>query len=150
MEKGLIFSIDAVIAASILLLSLTLIFISFNYFAQNQIQNTKESNKELFALTLSESIVKNRNEKEPWKGAAYFNSEKQRVEQNVIDASLLKKIPETDFGDYWLSGIYERNTQGVKYFFNKQKNNCLVVERFVVMKDFLEQKTILGLVICEE
>ncbi|MFH1391721.1 MAG: hypothetical protein ABIH20_05405 [Candidatus Diapherotrites archaeon] len=146
----MIFSIDTIFAAAILLLSLTLIFISFNSFAQNQIQNTKENEKELFALTLSESIVKNRNEKEPWKGAAYFNPEKQRVEQNVIDAVLLRKISETDFGDYLLSGIYERNKHETKYFFNKQKNNCLVVERLVIVKGILDQKTILGFVVCEK
>ncbi|MCR4335703.1 MAG: hypothetical protein NUV57_04150 [archaeon] len=146
----MIFSLDAMIATAILLLSLMLIFLSFNSFAQNQIQNTKESDKELFALALSEAIVKNRNEKEPWKGAIYFDSEKQRTEQNVIDAVLLSKISETDFGDYLLSGIYERSSNEIQYFFNKQKNNCLVVERFVVVKEILERKTILGVVVCEE
>jgi len=150
MHKGLIFSLDVVIAAMILLLSLSLLFFSLDAFAWENIRQARQTEHELFALALSEIIVKNRNEETPWNGAAYFDDAKKRVEQNVLDPNLLRKIETQKAGKYFLSAVYKRTALGKEYYFEEETENCLVVERFVVMKGLIEEKAVLGVVVCEK
>lgn len=137
------------IASMILLSTLFILLFSLNAFAEQELQNEKEIEKKLFGLALSEAIVKNRNEDNPINGAAYFNNEKKRVEANIIDVSLLEKIRYKEFGKFSLSGIYERNENGKRYYFEKDKENCIVIERFVIINELIPRKTVLGVVICE-
>lgn len=137
------------IASMILLSTLFLLLFSLNAFAEQELRNEKEIEKELFGLALSEAIIKNRNESNPINGAAYFNNEKKRVEANIIDISLLEKIRYKEFGKFSLSGLYERNENGKRYYFENNKKNCIAIERFVIIREIIPRKTILGVVICE-
>ena len=143
------FSFDAMIASMILLSTLFLLLFSLNAFVEQELQNEKEIEKELFGLALSETIIKNRNENNPINGAAFFNIEKKRVETNIIDISLLEKIQPKDFGKFSLSSLYERIENGKKYYFENNNENCIVIERFVIINGIIPRKTILGVVICE-
>lgn len=143
------FSFDAMIASIILLSILFLLLFSLNAFAEQEVKNEKEIEKELFGLALSEAIIKNRNEKNPINGAAYYNIEKKRVEANIIDISLLEKIQPKDFGKFSLASLYERIEHGKRYYFENNNENCIAIERFVIIKEIIPRKTVLGVVICE-
>lgn len=150
MSKGFVFSLDSLIASMVLLMSLSLLFFSFNAFALQNLEQSKQIEKELLGLALSEAIVKNRNSELPSHGAAYFNFEKKRVEANVIDPGLLKRIKYEEFGKYILAGLYLRDSHTKKYYFNESNGKCLAIERFVVLKELIPRKTILGVVVCEK
>ena len=137
------------IASMILLSTLFILLFSLNAFAEQELRNEKEIEKELFGLALSEAIIKNRNVDNPINGAAYFNNEKKRVEANILDISLLEKIRYKEFGKFSLSGLYERIENGKKYYFENNKENCTAIERFVIINELIPRKTILGVVICE-
>ena len=149
-DRGFMFSLDAVIASMLLLFAFYTLIISVSSFAGQGSAQEEYVEKEMLALAVSEAIVKNRNMENPSTGAAYFNSEKMRVEQNVIDPALVSKATPMEFGKYELSAIYERNRAGKKYFFEQERENCIVMERFVLMKELLERKTIIGVEVCEK
>ena len=53
------------------------------------------------------------------------------------------------FGKFYFSELYTKTTTEKNVFFKAEKNNCLVQERFIILKNITEQKTILGVVLCE-
>ena len=147
--KGFVISFDAMISGLILL---TIVMLLFSVISSNAIiakNKLNENEKELFLFSLSEAIIKNRNTKQPSIGSVYYNSEKQRVESNVVDLKLLKKITPKKFGKFYFSELYTKTTTEKNVFFKDEKNNCLVQERFIILKNITEQKTILGVVLCE-
>ncbi|HZX19804.1 MAG TPA: hypothetical protein VFF13_02220 [archaeon] len=149
MSKGIIFSMDALIACMIFIFSVSLLLSALNTNAEQNIQETKWEKKELFAFALSEAIVKNRDAEKPVNGAVYFNHAKKRNEANIIDKELLEKIHLEKFSQYSLNALYERNENGTQYYFHKQGERCITIERFVLIKEIVPRKTVLGFVVCE-
>ena len=147
--KGFVISFDAMISSLILITIVILLFSVFSSNVSNAKDRLNENEKELFLFSLSEAIIKNRNTEQPIIGSAYYNSEKQRVESNVLDEELLKKIIPQQFGKFYLSEVYTRTTTEKNVFFSTKKNNCLVQERFIILKNITEQKAILGVILCE-
>ncbi len=147
-SRGIIFGLDGSIACIILLFSLFIIFSQVGAETENGIAQAKDAEKSLFAASLSEVIVKNRSEDTPWRGSAYYNTVKKRVEVNVLDISLLERIGPERIGKYELSALYERDAKGQNYYFQKKSAGCISVERFVILKGFLEKKAVLGFVVC--
>lgn len=103
--------------------------------ALNQIITEKQE-KELNylkskAIFFADSLIKNSNEKEPEKGIAFYNEEKKRVEENVIDLSLMEKIEEKNFPEK-LKEI--RIDFGEEIKFGEKKGNCFEVRRFVLIQ----------------
>src|SRR3989338_1466249 len=109
MSRGGAFISDAAISSLCILLMLmaTMHIIAENW--RREALSGHESEKELFALAVSESIVKNRSETDPAKGAAYFDFAKKRVEVNVLDETLLNKIEPRETGKYYFAGVYEKS-----------------------------------------
>ncbi|HLC92173.1 MAG TPA: hypothetical protein VJH23_00535 [archaeon] len=147
-SRGIIFTLDSFVACAILLFSLFLIFAQTGAHAHAAAEQAQNSEKEFFAAALSEAIVKNRDDANPFRGSAYYNEEKKRVEANVLDEALLLQVSRQDFGKYSLEALYERDADGTRYFFNSAAGECIAVERFVVMKRVIESKTIIGVVVC--
>ena len=149
-ESGIIFTLDGALASSIILLSLFVTFVEFAQHAQTGYEQATEAEKELFAYSISESLVKNRDAANPFRGAAYFSSEKRRVEVNVLDETLLGEIRPENFGKYSIGALYERNAQDKKYYFSSESKNCIAVERFAIIKGIAERKAVIGVVVCGE
>jgi len=142
-----VFSFDALISSIILLIFISLIIYEFAYSAE-RVQNMLEKNeKTAFAITLSDSLIKNRNSEEPEKGCAEYNSKTRRVQSNAIDKNLLEKIKPTKFGKYELSAIYTKTKNNKKYFFNSNGKNCITIERLVSIN---KKNSVLGVVVCEK
>lgn len=150
MEKGMFYSIDALLATTILVVAIFVVGERAWDFAVKEKAETIGHEKELFAAGIAEALVKNRNENKPELGSAYFDKEKQRVMQNFVDEELLKKVKGKSFGRYFLSGIYERGLTGKKNYFESNFSNCLSIERFVIIKGLTQRKAVLGVTVCEE
>ncbi len=148
MERGFIFSIDAILASTALLLMLLIVFIHTQSMISENAEAIGNNEKELLALSLSEAIVKNRNTENPYKGAAYFDAEKQRVQPNLIDPNLLSQIKPEKLGKYRLEALYERDEKSKEFLFGSITENCTAIERFVAIKEFTARKTIIGVVVC--
>ena len=147
-EKGMLFSLDAAIACMIMLTALLITIAWLGGAAGREIARAEEFEREHFAAALAEAIVKNRDEADPSRGAAYFSAEKNRVEANVLDEALLRKISGRKFGKYSLVAAYERGGGEKKYYFGDGARGCIVVERFAVIKGATERKAILGVEVC--
>ena len=151
--RGIIFSLDAM--ASVLII-LAMIFAAVSVLekkAERINAGARQAELQAIAESISGALVKNRNEEKPWLGAAYYDPEKRRVESNIVDERMLLQIAAQDLGAYSLSGIYEKNQQGKKEFFDSRPFNpgsgpCAAVERFVVIRGNAERKAVLGVVVC--
>ena len=152
MGKGIIFSVDMLLASFMLLSGLSLIYYSFSSSALSAAAEAGEAEKELFAVALSDAVIKAGNPENPAVGAAYYDAEKKRFRPNEVDVALLEKIAEKDFGKLRLAALYARFPGGEKnFFFGKVLEKCLAVERFAVFKNAAaERKGILGVVVCEK
>jgi len=149
-KRGIVFGLDGIVACSILLFSLFVIFTSLAAHVHAARANAQDAEKLLFAAAIGEAIVKNRDGQNPSRGAAYFNTSKNRVEVNVLDEALLGKMGKRNFGEFTLSAIYERDNLGKRYFFNEEISDeeCAAVERFVQIKGEQERRAVVGVVVC--
>lgn len=153
-DRGFAMQIDSIISISIILLFLLVSFAKLSSISSSsQMQSSIEA--EFFASSLSEAIVKNRNEENPALGSAYYNPLLRRIESNVIDEALLSKVQPSTFGKYSLSAIYLSNLSGPNsseknYFFGSSVSDCIAIERFVMLKGLTEKTSVLGVVVCEK
>lgn len=157
MARGFFFSADLALAAAMLLLMLAALLLEAESSVALQKGAVRGAEKELLASALSEAIVKSRNAQNPALGAAYHDAQKRRVQANLIDPGLLRKIRPSDFGPYSLAGIYTRDYSGAKYVFGHAGtmaggggSGCIAVERFVLIAGLVEEKAALGVVVCEK
>ncbi|MCR4368527.1 MAG: hypothetical protein NUV67_01325 [archaeon] len=145
-----IFSLDSLLASAILLSMLLLTSSMAGAFIETQKAKSAQHERSTLAISLSQALVKNRNEKNPLLGAAYYNPEKKRVEANVVDEkllTLLEKIAPTKFGEYEASVAYVRLLWDAAPKTTPKK--CTIVERFVLVKGFSEKKALIGVGVCE-
>ena len=149
MRRGFFFSADAMIACFSLLVCVAFFFsfVSGEYLSASDAVVADE--KLMFASSLSEAIVKNRNPIFPENGSAFFDSAKKRTLPNVLDEGLLKKIPPVFFGEYFFAGMYERTDSAVLYYFREPGNGCVSFERFVIIRGLYERKAVFGVVVCD-
>jgi hypothetical protein len=150
MVKGLFFSFDSLVSFLFLLLGF-LLTVNFAVFALKW-HYDEINNNELLLLgfSISESLVKNRDLSNSLLGSAYFDSGKNRLFSNVVDASLLSKAKPSYFGKYAVSALYLVDKSGKKFYFDSAKGNCVAFERFVLLENYPERKGILGVVVCSE
>ena len=151
MEKGLFFTADAAISFIFTALAVILIV---NFSAQSfswLSANISGNGKELFSLSVSESLVKANFPENPALGSARIDGSKLRVLSNVVDPELLSRARPAYYGGYYISALYEIQKGGSerKYFFNDAGENCLSVERFAIVDSFPQRKSILGVVVCD-
>ena len=94
----------------------------------------------------ADSLVKIRDTNNPLFGAAYYNSEKKRVEENVLDLELLGKADASGFPE--IRRLYVRHGGKEEVFVEKPLGSrCVGIERFVFLKQ-LEEKALAGVVVC--
>jgi len=123
---------DAMIAFLAVML---MIFLMINSLNQEITKNTET--KELIylkskALFFADSLVKNSNEKEPEKGIAFYNKDKKRVEENIIDLDLIEKIKKENFPEPLKEIRLEFS--GEQIIIGEKKGNCFEAKRFVLIE----------------
>jgi len=129
-SKGIIES-DTMISLFVLLFMIYLMFNSLNQII------TEEKEKELNylkskALFFADSLIKNCNELEPEKGIAFYNPEKKRIEENVIDLSLAEKLNEKNFPEK-LKQIRIESAGEKLIVVGEKKADCFEARRFVLI-----------------
>lgn len=97
---------------------------------------TEEKGKELNylkskAIFFADSIIKNCNEMEPEKGIAFYNHEKKRVEENVIDLELAEKLDEKKFPEKLKQVRIEFGEK--KIAVGEKKADCFEAKRLVLI-----------------
>jgi len=114
-----------------------------------QLKQLKDFELEKNAVMLIDTMVKNRNEENPALGAAVFNGEKLRVEENNIDLELLKRLNPIVSQSVFVKKIELLFKDGARKTIieNSLGENCLGVERFVLVE---EKKALLRCVVCVE
>lgn len=127
-EKGVIFSFDLVFAFIALCVMMYFILLNADAMMDEGNSRIREFDSYSRSLLIADSAVKNYDMENPLLGAAHYNPEKRRVEENVIDAALLAEVEGADilfleYGD----GSRETIIDG------KEKGECTVVERFVFL-----------------
>ncbi len=95
---------------------------------KNEIKNLNYL--KLKALYYADSLIKNSNSKEPEKGIAFYNKEKKRTEENIIDLKLAEKLNEKNFPEKLKEIRIE--TKKVKIKTGEKKGNCFEVRRFIL------------------
>jgi hypothetical protein len=122
--------IDSITAFLAVLLTLFLMMNALN----DKINERKEIRELIYlkskAILYADTLIKNSNQGEPEKGIAFYNKQKKRVEENVIDLKLVKKIKEEHF---------ERPLKQIKITFDNEtinigekKGKCFEAKRFIV------------------
>lgn len=101
------------------------------------------------AVMLLDTMVKNHNEENPALGAAFYNEEKHRVEENKIDIDYLKQANPIVTKSIFVNSIelqfFDGTSEAVIY--SGIGTNCLGIERPVIAR---EKKALLKGVVCVE
>lgn len=100
-------------------------------------------------IMLLDAIVKNRNTEKPALGAAVFNTEKHRVEENKIDVALLKQANPLVAKNVLLKkvSLYFKDGEKKTIIETSGGENCLAASRMVLVEG---KKALLEGVVCAE
>ena len=135
-NRGIIFSMDTLVAFVIVLFILLIFVFSVNNQTNKITQNIGHFFLEEKVMLVADSLVKNYNEENNLLGACIIDVEKKRVKSNEIDSvnfSNLKPIKQDTF--FVKSVSYQTNTRTNKIIVENRSGNCLVVKRFVLIDD---------------
>lgn len=146
MNKGFVFSFDALIAMFILLIMILLMVTQTKILVGEEVNEVKEFELKSKGLFYADSLVKNFDENGV-KGIAYFNEEKKRVESNKLDYFSLKKINAWKL-DFVKEIAIEFKEGEKEIIFSKEMNSekCFAFERFVLIN---EKKTKIKIIVCD-
>jgi len=142
-NKGIYFGIDFSISVILIFLCTILILVHFNQTLSDVMIKQQEMELVGKGMFLVDSLIKNSDPAFPLLGAAFYNNPKKRVEQNVLDLELLRKISVNDeISGIFIKSIYiQFKNKSTEKIFDKQVNkNCLGFERFVLLKENLIEK----------
>ncbi len=170
-SRGISFTIDAGIAVVIMLLMLYIFAYSVNSLTNENLNEVKEFSFYRKAISLSDSLIKNRNETSPEKGSAVYDerialplesglefdfsaykSDTKRVIENKIDYGLIKKadFSKIDIIDVKKVEIEFGDGETEKIFEKNIEGDCIAVERFVIIKQiFILRKGKISIEVCE-
>jgi len=147
-SKGIIFSIDSILAVLIIFLMIFVFVYSIGLKNKKNLENLSEFALFRKAFSLSDLIVKNRNVNFPEKGSACVDFLKKRIIENCVDSALISKSDFLKIKESNVSNVKIVKMNGFeKIFFNTQKKGpCISVERLVL---FEKQKAKLIVKVCE-
>jgi hypothetical protein len=132
-QKGIIFSIDSMIAFIIMLFVIfgTIYFISTNY--EKQKENILDFYLMEKTLLLTDSLVKNNSLENYLLGAAIIDLEKKRVKSNELKKKYLMLAKSFELEDYFVKEISWKNNFESKKIVLSEKNSqkCFSSKRFV-------------------
>ena len=153
-DRGIIFSIDLAVSVIVMALMVYLILVQASNVALQSASIEREFELQRKGLFILDSLIKNSDENNPSLGAAHYNPELMRVEQNVLDYALLGKIRENKelLDGLNVLELYLLFKDGSKelLFKGNAGKNCTGFERFAVVKAATERKAKIVLVICDE
>ncbi len=143
-EAGFVFSFDLAIAFLAVLLMLSLMLAHFGFEKELALNSFEEISLQRKAVFLIDSMVKNRNERQPLLGAAVLDREKGRVLSNELDLSLLGQASGFRRESFFVSSV---SVAGKNFLFEGAGENCMGLDRLVLVQGSFEK---LLVVACEQ
>jgi hypothetical protein len=145
-EKGMIFSLDASIAFTILLFGILL----FANTLANNVQNAKENIKSIElaekAIMIADSLVKNYDENNTLLGSCIIDLDKKRVKSNELSVENIRNAKPLKIDDIFVEKIkVQTSTLNETIFLEKKESNeCYNIKRFSLIngeKGIIEVRT---------
>jgi hypothetical protein len=145
----MIFSTDAIIAFSIMLLTMLAFACTLANTAQNSLQTTTNLELEEKTLMIADSMVKNYFEKNTLLGACITDTDKKRVKTNEINSANLKKAKQPDIEGIFVQKILfkTKTTKETIELEKKQAKECLTAKRYALIDG---EKGIIETTICKK
>jgi len=133
-SKGIIFSMDALIAFVIVLFILLIFVFSVNHQTDKITQNVGQFFLEEKVMLIADSLVKNYNEENALLGACVIDIEKKRVKSNEINSANFSNLKPIEQDSFFVKSVsYQTNTRKNKFIIENRTGECLVVRRFVLI-----------------
>ena len=134
-ERGMIFSLDAGISFTIVLVGMLVFVFTLNGYAQSAEKINANFELEEKALMIADAMVKNANAENPLLGACIYDAEKKRVKTNELSSSEIKRTRPAQFGKVFVQRIsYEIGGKKETLVLDqKNTNNCATAKRFVLI-----------------
>jgi hypothetical protein len=133
-NRGIIFSIDALVAFIIVLFMLLAFVVTLNNETNNLTQNIGHFFLEEKTILVADSLIKNYNEENALLGACLFDFEKRRVRSNELSSLNFNNLKKLNLNDFFVKSIsYQTKTKSKKYLIESSEGICLVVRRFVLI-----------------
>lgn len=133
-NKGIIFSMDALVAFVIVLFMLLIFVFSVNNQTNKITQNVGHFFLEEKVMLVADSLVKNFNEENSLLGACIVDIEKKRVKSNEIASINFSNLKPFHQDDFFIKSVsYQTTTRKNKFLIENKEGECLVVKRFVLI-----------------
>ena len=153
-NRGIVYSTDLMVAF-VAVSAIVFVIVAFSSASLGKIsQNFENFSREREAIFFMDYLVKAHVNEPPVIGAAFFDAEKKRVVGNVLDVGMLrnaaKEREEIKLEHQTVKGIFlqYKNTEK-EWIFGGNEENCVIYERFVLVRGILMQKAKVGAVFCE-
>jgi hypothetical protein len=151
MRKGIISSIDSILAIMIIFLIVYLMFIYFNFIVQKNIEVFKEFELKEKTIFLIDSIIKNPFSNSEEIGASFFDSNLKRNKPNVVDEKALKKLSETVLNEKVKKLFFKTSSKKTFFIDKKSIGNCFSIGRSIFLKKgFSLEKGVLVITVCDD
>lgn len=133
-ENGFLFSLDVVVAFLAMLLMLSLMLQHLEMAKEQQLGWTQRFALQRNAVMLIDSMVKNRDEKQPLLGSALYDEKKHRVLSNQLDLHMFPKAGQLPSELFFVSRLsLKAGSQEKTVLFQTGRKNCVSLDRIVLV-----------------
>ena len=133
-NRGIIFSMDALVAFVIVMFMLLVFTINLGNETNNLTQNVGHFFLEEKVMMVADSLIKNYNEENSLLGACVIDLDKKRVKSNEINSLNFSNLKQLNQDEFFIKSIsYKTQTRSKKYLIEDRGGECLVVKRLALI-----------------
>jgi len=153
-NDGFVFTSDLMLAFVVVCTTLFIIVWMAGSHATGLADKISDFSEQRERVFFMDYLVKTHGNEMPAIGAAFFDSGKRRVMENVIDTGFLAEATAgTDaivLQHSVVNGIFSQFPGEERlFFFGSEQEGCMILERFVVFSGMSQRKGKVGAVFCE-
>ena len=149
-ERGISWSLDALLASVLFMLSIALLFSTTAHWAMAAEESKEHNELTLQSMNLADGMVKQFDTRNPLFGAAHYNSEKKRVESHWVERALLEQARDGLQHPFFVSKLSVlKDSEETVFLEKKSSKNCAGWNRFVMVWE-TKKRAILHVVVCSE
>lgn len=143
----MIFSLDAAISFTIMLLCALVFAGMLNSMSQTAAKQLKSAELEEKALMIADSVVKNYDESNTLFGACITDTDKKRILTNQLSMENLRKVKAQNFGEISVESItvHTKVTNETITLEQSTSRNCITAKRFALING---EKGIIEVKVC--
>jgi len=133
-NRGIIFSMDALVAFVIVMFMLLVFTINLGNETNNLTQNVGHFFLEEKIMMITDSLIKNYNEENSLLGACVIDLDKKRVKSNEISSLNFSNLKQLNQDEFFIKSVsYKTQTLNKKYLIENREGECLVVKRLALI-----------------